>query len=233
MAGANPGLRNPTQLLQTRLALYICPSDSNPNGNVNATRTFSTALGTTAGGYGAFQGGVSNYVCNRGTDYRAYASGRPDTWGIFMEVYSKRSQDITDGSSNTIMLGERDTQICNSATWGGVRTPPGTGTGGYSMVSATSHVRLNTPDPPIAWNDTTVGGCFQGFSSLHPGGANFALCDGSVRFITNNIEYKPWVSSAALHDYDKHVPRNPNYQNIYSVYSRLMRRNDGFPLGDF
>jgi hypothetical protein len=23
------------------------------------------------------------------------------------------------------------------------------------------------------------------------------------------------------------------YQNVYSVYSRLMRRNDGFPLGDF
>src|SRR5262245_7323639 len=70
MAGANPGLKNPSQLLQTRLAIYVCPSDSNPNGNVNATRNFNTALGTTAGGLGSFQGGVSNYVCNRGTDYR-------------------------------------------------------------------------------------------------------------------------------------------------------------------
>ena len=47
-----------------------------------------------------------------------------------MEVYAKRTQDITDGSSNTIMLGERDTQICNSATWVGVRNPPGDRNGG-------------------------------------------------------------------------------------------------------
>jgi len=151
-----------------------------------------------------------------------------------MEVYPKRSQDITDGSSNTIMLGERDTQICNSATWVGVRNPPGTGTAGYTMVAATSHVKLNNPDPPIAWNSTTPPGCFQGFSSLHPGGANFALCDGSVRFITNNIEYKPWVASAPQHDYDKHNPRATAYQSgVYSVYSRLIRRNDGFPVGDY
>jgi prepilin-type processing-associated H-X9-DG protein len=231
MAGANPGLKNPTQLLQTKLSIFICPSDSNPNGNVNATRNFNTALGTTAGGFGAFQPGISNYIGNRGTRFQAYSAGQPDTFGIFMEVYSKRMQDITDGSSNTIMLGERDTQICNSATWVGVRNPAGSGTAAYSMVAATSHVKLNTPDPPIAWNDTTVGGCFQGFSSLHPGGANFALCDGSVRFVTNGIEYKPDIGT--LHTYDKHVPRNQAYTNVYSVYTRLMRRNDGFPIGDF
>ena len=124
-------------MLQTKLAIFICPSDSNPNGDVNATRHFNTGLGLTAGGWATFQPGVSNYVVNRGTDYRAYATARPDTYGIFMEVHAKRMQDITDGTSNTIMLGERDTQICNSATWVGVRNPPGTGTAGYSMVSAT------------------------------------------------------------------------------------------------
>jgi prepilin-type N-terminal cleavage/methylation domain-containing protein/prepilin-type processing-associated H-X9-DG protein len=233
MAKSNPTLKNPTKLLQTRLAISICPSDSNPNGDLQATRNFNTALGTTMGGFGAFQPGVSNYVCNRGTDYRAYASGRPDTFGVFMEVHSKKIQDITDGTSNTILLGERDTQICHSATWVGVRNPPGTGTAGYTMVAATSHVKINSPDPPVPWNSTNPPGCFQGFSSLHNGGANFALADGSVRFITNNIEYKPWVASASRHDYDKHSPRDPNYANVYSVYSRLMRRNDGFPVGDF
>src|SRR5439155_284158 len=209
LAVANPGAINPTQLLQTPLALYICPSDSNPSGKVNATRNFSTALGALKGGWSStqLQPGVSNYVCNRGTDYRVYASGRPDTWGIFMEVYAKRSQDITDGSSNTIMLGERDTQICHSATWVGVRNPPGGGTVSYPMVVGTSHTKLNNPDLSTdgkGWQLTNPVGCFIGYSSLHPGGANFALCDGSVRFITNNIEYKAWNSGAALQDYDKH-----------------------------
>ena len=43
----------------------------------------------------------------------------------------------------------------------------------------------------------------------------------------------------AQHDYDLHIPRDPRYsgppvsKQVYSVYSRLGRRNDGFPVGDF
>jgi len=236
LAGANPNMKNPMPLMQTKLAVYICPSDSNPVGNLNQTRNLNTGLGITKAGLTGQNTwpGVSNYICNRGTDYRAYTSSRPDTWGVFMEVWAKRSQDITDGMSNTIMLGERDTQICNSASWVGVRNPPGTGTVGFSMVAGTSHTKLNSPDlTGTAWNATNPPGCYIGYSSLHPGGANFALCDGSVRFITNNIEYKAWNSAASLQDYDKHTPRATVYQNVYSVYSRLMRRNDGFPVGDF
>src|SRR2546430_775461 len=50
-------------------------------------------LGHDGGRLGSFQPGISNYVCNRGTDYRAYTTSRPDTYGVFMEVYSKRNQD--------------------------------------------------------------------------------------------------------------------------------------------
>jgi prepilin-type processing-associated H-X9-DG protein len=146
-----------------------------------------------------------------------------------MEGASKRMQDITDGSSNTLMLGERDTQICQSGTWIGVRNPGANGTRGLNVVAGNVHVRINTPDPPITWSASN--GCLQGFSSLHPGGANFALCDGSVRFISNNIDFK--ADAGPLHDYDVHLPKNPNYANVYSVYSRLGRRNDGFPVGDY
>jgi prepilin-type N-terminal cleavage/methylation domain-containing protein/prepilin-type processing-associated H-X9-DG protein len=234
LAKANPGLPDPTALLQTKLAMYICPSDANPDGNVNTARHFGGGAGTTVGGWGTLDGGVSNYMCSRGTDFRPPApnGGRPapDTFGIFMETATKRMQDITDGSSNTIMLGERDTQICRSGTWVGVRNPVGTGAQGFYTVTATVHVRLNTPDPPIAWN-TANAGCMIGFSSLHPGGANFAFADGSVRYLTNNIEFK--ADSGPLHDYDIHMPKNGAYANVYSVYSRLGRRNDGFPVGDY
>jgi prepilin-type N-terminal cleavage/methylation domain-containing protein/prepilin-type processing-associated H-X9-DG protein len=234
LAKANRGLQDPTQLLQLKLALFICPSDSNPDGNVNTTRHFGGGLGNSVGGWGNLAGGVSNYMCNRGTEVRAVIPGTQlpflDTWGVFLDNFSKRMADVSDGTSNTLMLGERDSQICRSGTWVGVRNPVGTGAQGIYSVAASVHVRLNTPDPPITWNAANTG-CLVGFSSLHPGGANFALCDGSVRFITNNIEFKP--DTGPRHDYDAHIPKTPAYTNVYSVYSRLGRRNDGFPLGDF
>jgi prepilin-type processing-associated H-X9-DG protein len=239
LSGQIQALPDPTKLLQLKLTLFQCPSDANTNGDLNATRHFGAGLGTVMGNRGNLQMGVSNYVGNRGTEYRDFLLAGPDTHGIFMENTAKRMQDITDGTSNTLMLGERDTPNCHSGTWAGIRNPKGSGTRGFYNVLGNVHVRLNTPDPPIAWNDTTVGGCYMGFSSLHPGGANFALCDGSVRYITNNIEFLPFVPSAPLHDYDDHIPRDsryagpPNGPQVYSVYSRLGRRNDGFPVGDF
>ena len=41
------------------------------------------------------------------------------------------------------------------------------------------------------------------------------------------------IGGKVRNDYDVHQPRDPNYPTVYSVYSRLGRRNDGFPLGDF
>jgi prepilin-type N-terminal cleavage/methylation domain-containing protein/prepilin-type processing-associated H-X9-DG protein len=232
----NPGLADPDsvkRLAQMKLSIFLCPSDSNPDGHINATRHFNNGVGVLAGMGGTLQVSVSNYMCSRGTDFRAPdpLNGRPapDTHGLFMETVSKRMQDVSDGTSNTIMLGERDTQICKSGNWIGVRNPAGTGGQGLYSVTASVHVKLNTPDPPIPWNNAL--GCLQGFSSLHMGGANFALADGSVRFISNNIEFKP--DTGPLHDWDIHMPRDQRYTNVYSVYSRLGRRNDGFPVGDY
>src|SRR5262245_16747594 len=119
LAKANPGLQDPRPALEIKLPIFICPSDSNPNGNVNGGRAFTAGLGTQAGGWGTFRPSVINYMCNRGTRFQKYNPtniNTVDSFGVFMETHGKSTKDITDGTSNTLMLGERDTQICNSGT---------------------------------------------------------------------------------------------------------------------
>ena len=40
----------------------------------------------------------------------------------------------------------------------------------------------------IPCNAENQWGTAQGFKSLHPGGCNFCFCDGSVHFLTENID---------------------------------------------
>jgi prepilin-type N-terminal cleavage/methylation domain-containing protein/prepilin-type processing-associated H-X9-DG protein len=234
LAKKNPAVSDPKSLLQTKLAISRCPSDSSPSGDfLPGARDFNGGVGTTAGSLGAFQPPISNYMCSRGTRDQAQATN--DTHGLFMESNSKRFQDIIDGTTNVFMIGERDTLFCFSGTWIGVRNPRGNAEKGFYYVTGTVRSRLNVPEPPIAWK--AAGGCGEGFSSLHPNGANFALGDGSVRFVSNNIEFKANSSTAAsgkvVNVWDAHTPRHPDYQNAYGVYQKLGRRNDGFPVGDF
>lgn len=85
-------------------------------------------------------------------------------------------QSLTDGSSNTFLLGETDffPRGVPSTEMGGIW---GYGYIGYTFGS--TFWPFNRHD-----NTTTVYGAFR---SQHPGGAQFAFCDGSVAFVQDGI----------------------------------------------
>lgn len=157
---------------------------------------------------------TSNYMGNKGHFDNRCPPGNPvacKNTGIFYGDSQVTIGKITDGTSKTFMLGERDFR-CKSGTWLGSRNPPGAGMFGSYMLIARTSIRF---DFPLTGAHNT---CTEGFSSAHEGGGNFAYGDGSVHFISNNI------------DFNNGRGGYPN--QMLGVYQRLGSRNDGLPLDE-
>lgn len=166
--------------------------------------------------------GLSNYIGVSG--HRAIVQVNANT-GIFFGNSAISMTDITDGTSNTLIVGERETKSCRSGAWLGVRNPNGSGTRGTQVVVGHSRPKLNQDTTAIAWNTANLG-CGEGFSSPHPGGALFLAADGSVRFVSDSINHF-WYGTMVQEAIDEH--RNP--QN--GVYQRLLSRNDDLTIDSY
>jgi len=167
----------------TVVSVYLCPS-STSDGPVILRRSEKgppVASDIAPGQYiaSAGQGEVEDVPGdNNGVLYRNSAIGL---------------RDITDGASQTLLLGERSRNVCD-ATWVGavpsviICTKPGWGV----RDCATSNVMVmaNTgPWEDERWVNTPnhKNSKTHYFWSLHPGGCNFVMGDGSVRFIKDTV----------------------------------------------
>lgn len=81
--------------------------------------------------------------------------------------------EMTDGTSNTIMIGERSL-VSSNATWVGVR-------GNQFECDTVSDLGRHSP----------INGGPGSISSVHAGGVHIAMCDGYVRFISDRINLYP------------------------------------------
>jgi prepilin-type N-terminal cleavage/methylation domain-containing protein/prepilin-type processing-associated H-X9-DG protein len=162
--------------VQSMMKMYLCPSDQTPAAPFPVPDAFGKAIALAA---------PSSYAaCVGGDESDTFG---PEGLGIFYRNSHTRLTDIRDGTSQTIMVGERAWSNAQG-TWAGampngvilrgVRNPnPGNGAASYpasTLVLAHSH--LNN-----ALTDTDGG--LDDFSSNHTGGSNFVFADGSVHFI--------------------------------------------------
>ena len=159
-----------------------CPSDS------SFQSTFTVVDDTTSNsnpGTAICDVASSNYPGCFGTGDPSNIPGRDFGNGLFFRNRVVRIADITDGTSQTLAIGERS-QNLSRATWTGAVT--------HSAVPVTELQAENGLDPESG--DALVvshTGELDGpnskpahadqFWSRHPGGAQFCFADGSVRFL--------------------------------------------------
>lgn len=171
------------------ITAWQCPSDPKPDKwEIEEEGSPGTVLAELP---------TANYIGSFGTEELDGCENAPGTApvsnggqcrgdGMFYHNSKVRLRDITDGTTNTIMLGERKTDVLLGwySTWPGM-VPEGE-EAFQRVLGSADHV----PNDPAAHLDD--------FSSRHVGGAQFTLGDGSVRFISENIDEGIYHSLATI-----------------------------------
>lgn len=143
---------------------------------------------------------TSNYVGNWGTtdadDVYALPPGAPVIGnGVFYLNSHVRLRDVTDGTSQTFLIGQHKTEAKPSLSFGGdtfawFSTWVGVVPNAESSISRVLGVADHVPNDPAHHQDD--------FSGIYDPGAHFCFCDGSVNFISENMDKAVFQSMATI-----------------------------------
>jgi prepilin-type N-terminal cleavage/methylation domain-containing protein/prepilin-type processing-associated H-X9-DG protein len=220
--------QNDLAALQTSIPTYICPSDSGPpNAPLNGNRPFhlfipGQAVSIGISNYPGVHGGGTGVGFFSGADLTAALQGR-------FSLITQRMLDISDGTSNTVAVGERSSRVVTQGTpdggqyagvWAGFdgdEVNASAPEGKYAVVGHTSYRMMDGLEHGSAADSYIPQ---EAFSSNHTGGCNFCLGDGSVRFVSSSIS---WAG---------YKVRNSGGPAAWGTYEKIGITNDGQVLGN-
>jgi prepilin-type N-terminal cleavage/methylation domain-containing protein/prepilin-type processing-associated H-X9-DG protein len=176
--------KGPNDVGATVIKTYYCPSDYLPPTKQTVYQTYYF--------------GANSYFGNAGT--AAWPPGIASCNGVLYYNSSVRIGDISDGTSQTLFVGERysfdpgvpDANLDQWRGWGWTDWNSG------ADVLCDTQYAMNTPLSQM----TSCGlDCrMTNFGSNHIGGMNFLLCDGSVQYLVNSIQVVTWQRAAVPND---------------------------------
>jgi prepilin-type N-terminal cleavage/methylation domain-containing protein len=188
--------------IATRVKLFLCPSDPDA---WRGPRSYPVNFDMYDPVLGPLTYEVSCYRANIGTNWGGGAPGSPLWWGtdpqwtipdpnnadpkttydgclfgngvIWENTHPITITNVTDGSSNTIMIGEAMTEKDYQNSWCHMDNAIAT----CSYPPNAKNPLTGKDYPPDQWWNRYA------FTSAHPGGVQFAMTDGSVQFISDAV----------------------------------------------
>ena len=157
---------NRNTVAKAMLQQYSCPSNSTPV-------LLNSVASTDYAGCGGSCDSKNDYGCvwYAGEGWGVYPYER----GILFRRSTVQVRDIRDGTSNTLMVGERCAVPGESNSWGWAE----------AWYSGNSVIRCTAPLQGGINSNLLCAYCFR---SMHEGGAFFCFADGTVKFLSENID---------------------------------------------
>ncbi len=193
----DPANANVAAFIKTVVPSYKCPSDISPDTRTGiANWPAAQEMASTS------YKGVSGQNWNQGdaawnpVPFNGVAGGSTDGLGtadgIFFRQDVRRKLTllgISDGTSNTLMVGE-DIGVRNiHNSWPYANTSNGT-----CAIRLNNGNKVGDPgyNTPAQWQN------LYSFRSMHTGGANFAMADGTVRFVRDSVTIGNYRAAATI-----------------------------------